>query len=187
MPKETFYFSHDYDARRDEKIKLLIRKHSMLGYGIFWALVEDLYTNANVLRTDYEGIAFDMRTDEKIIKSIINDFGLFEVKNGIFSSNSVAYRLNERNIKSQKASKSANSRWGNERNANALPTQSEGNAIKERKGKENKEKRKGFKFSEDFEFVFFKEGDSQRLGNEQKELARIGGILPLLIIEGSIY
>ena len=56
-----------------------------------------------------------------------------------------------------------------------------------KKKNENKEKRKGFKFSEDFEFVFFKEGDSQRLGTEQKELARIGGILPLLIIEGSIY
>jgi hypothetical protein len=56
-----------------------------------------------------------------------------------------------------------------------------------KKNNENKEKRKGFKFSEDFEYVFFKEGDSQRLGTEQKELARIGGILPLLIIEGSIY
>ena len=43
--KDTFYFPHDYNSRTDEKIKLLIRKHGIEGYGIFWAIVEDLYNN----------------------------------------------------------------------------------------------------------------------------------------------
>ena len=47
MPKDTFYFSHDYNARNDEKIKMLIRKHGMIGYGVFWAIVEDLYNIKN--------------------------------------------------------------------------------------------------------------------------------------------
>ena len=82
--KETFYFTHDYNSRSDEKIKLLIRKTGMQGYGIFWALIEDLYSNANALRTDYEGIAYDYRIDALIIESIINDFDLFVIKDGFF-------------------------------------------------------------------------------------------------------
>jgi len=45
MPKDTYYFSHDYNCRNDEKIKRLLRKHGMCGYGIFWSIVEDLYNN----------------------------------------------------------------------------------------------------------------------------------------------
>ena len=58
MSKDTFYFSHDYNSRNDEKIKSLLRKHGMQGYGLFWALIEDLYNNANALRTDSEGIEY---------------------------------------------------------------------------------------------------------------------------------
>jgi hypothetical protein len=136
--KDTFYFSHDYNARSDEKIKLLIRKHGIVGYGIFWAIVEDLYNNANALRTDYEGIAFDLRTDENIVKSIINEFDLFVIKDGYFGSMSVQNRLEERSLKSKKAQISANIRWS--KDANALRTESDGNAKKERKGnKKSKE------------------------------------------------
>ena len=138
--KETFYFPHDYNAMQDEKIKMLIRKHGMEGYGIFWAIVEMLYNNANALRTDYDGIAFDLRTKSEIVKSIINDFDLFIISDDIFYSNSIKTRLEEREVKSSKARLSAQKRWDKkDENANALPTQSECNAIKERKGKEIKE------------------------------------------------
>ena len=140
MAKDTFYFSHDYNSRADEKIKLLIRKHGFLGYGIFWAIIEDLYNNANALRTDYEGIAFDLRVDTNIVKSVINDFDLFIIKDDFFGSLSVQRRLEERNEKSKKASDSANYRWNKQINdANAMRTQCDGNAIKERKGNEIKE------------------------------------------------
>jgi len=135
--KDTFYFSHDYNARSDDKVKLLIRKHGFLGYGIYWAIVEDLYNNANALRTDYEGIAYDMRVDVNVVKSIINDFKLFVIEGEEFGSMSVQRRLDDREHKSKKARDSANKRWGN--NANALPTHSERNAKKERKGKESKD------------------------------------------------
>jgi len=139
MSKDTFYFSHDYNARNDEKIKLLIRKHGMNGYGIFWSIVEDLYNNANALRLDFEGIAFDLRTDKDIVKSIINDFDLFVIEGGNFGSLSIQKRLEERNEKSKKAQTSALKRWANKRvDANALQTQYECNAIN--KGKERKEK-----------------------------------------------
>ena len=135
MPKDTFYFSHDYNVRNDEKIKRLIRKHGMQGYGVFWAIIEDLYNNANALRTDYDGIAYDLRSDSDIVKSVINDFDLFVFDGEFFGSKSVQERLEQRNSKSESARKSASYRW---KNANALQTQSEGNAKKERKGKEIK-------------------------------------------------
>ena len=135
---ETFYFPHDYKAKQDEKIKMLIRKHGMEGYGIFWGIVEMLYNNANAVRTDYEGIAYDMRTNSDKIESIINDFELFVVDGDLFGSESIERRLNERKEKSRKAKESANYRW---ENANALRMHSECNAIKEKKVKEKKEKK----------------------------------------------
>jgi len=137
MSKDTFYFSHDYNARNDIKIKKLIAKHNYNGYGLFWAIIEELYNNANALPLDYECISFDLRVDVEILKSIINDFDLFIVNDGFFGSLSVQRRLEQRNEKSTKARESANKRWN--KDANALQTQSDSNAIKESKVKENKE------------------------------------------------
>ena len=137
----TFYFSHDYNSRSDVKIQKLIAKKGYLGYGLFWALIENLYNNANALPLDYDVIAFELRTDEDNIKSIINDFDLFIVNGDFFGSNSVQRRLDERDLKSKKARESANNRWNkNKENANALQTKSDSNAIKESKVKESKVK-----------------------------------------------
>jgi hypothetical protein len=138
LKKETFYFSHDYTAKSDEKIKNLIYEFGYEGYGIYWSLIEELYQNANALQTNYKRIAFDMRVDENTIKIIIENFDLFVVENGFFGSLSVQRRLDMRNEKSNKARESAQKRWT--KDANALQTQSDSNAIKESKLKENKRK-----------------------------------------------
>ena len=137
MAKDTFYFSHDYNTRTDAKIKKLIKVHGFEGYGIYWAIVEDLYNNANALPTDYESIAYDLRSKSNLIESVVNDFDLFENDGEFFGSLSIQRRLEERQKKSNKAKESAIIRWNN---AKAMRTHSEGNAIKERKGKERKGK-----------------------------------------------
>jgi hypothetical protein len=139
MAKDTFYFSHDYNVRTDDKIKKLLVKHSMLGYGIYWAIVENLYNNTNVLQLDYESISYELHADIKVVKSVIHDFDLFIVLQETFSSNSVQRRLDERNSKSIKAKESISKRWGN---TNVIRTNNECNTIKERKGKEIKGKEK---------------------------------------------
>lgn len=127
------YFSHDYNTRLDKKIKRLISKHGMQGYGVFWSIIEDLYNNANALQLDYESIAFDLRIDEDLAKSIVLDFDLFIIDGDFFGSESVERRLMERNKKSTKARESAFKRWKkSESNANALQKQSDSNAIKEK-------------------------------------------------------
>jgi hypothetical protein len=166
MAKDTFYFSHDYNSRNDEKIKFLIRKHGMLGYGIFWAIIEDLYNNANALRNDYEGIAYDFRVDTNIIKSIITEFDLFVFDNNTFGSLSVQKRLDERDSKSIKARQSASKRWDN---ANAKQSQSISNAIKEIKGKESKVKETKVKVSRQTLF-----SESQFIDKEIFKAAFIG-------------
>ena len=131
---DTFFFSHDYNARSDEKIKQLIRKYGMQGYGVFWAIVEDLYQNANALRIDCDGIAYDLRVDSDMVKSIIFDFNLFVYDGEMFGSISIQKRIDKRKEKSAKARESAHYRWGN---ANALQTECDSNAIKDIKVKES--------------------------------------------------
>jgi len=146
----TFYFSHDYTARSDIKIKKLIATQGMLGYGIYWSLVEDLYHNNNKLENNPALLAYDYRCSIELIESVINDFDLFIVSDGYISSNSIQKRLDERNDKVTKAKQSASKRWEKkaenaekvetqcDSDANAMRTQCDGNAIKESKVKENK-------------------------------------------------
>jgi hypothetical protein len=133
--KETYYFSHDYNARMDAKIRRLIYCLGIEGYGIYWALIEDLYNNENKMACDYDLIGYDLRVDaDKIIK-VVMDFDLFEINDNYFSSISIEKRLNKRNEKSEKARTSASKRWND---TNAMQTHSDSIAIKESKVKESK-------------------------------------------------
>jgi len=139
MNKETFYFSHDYNARNDDKIKSMMFKHGMAGYGIYWSLIEELYNNANVLKTDYDRIAYELRVDKSSIIDIINEYDLFVTTDGFFHSSSVQNRLDQRNKKSVTARISANKRWNKEdKDADALQEECKPNAVYESKVKESK-------------------------------------------------
>lgn len=144
MKKETYYFSHDYNTRNDFKIKKMIMKLGYTAYGVYWALIEDLYNNDNKIIFDLELLAYDFREDESMINSILNDFDLFTIDNGYLSSESIARRLELRDAKSEKARDNANKRWSKKSNSNATAMQknttaSNSNALKESKVKEIKE------------------------------------------------
>lgn len=111
--KESFYFSHDYNARNDNKIKKLIAKLGYEAYGIYWALIEELYNNENRLDLDYEVLSFSLRVDEDKLKTIINDFELFVVKENYFYSKSAEKRIAEREKKRKTAKRNAGKRWAN--------------------------------------------------------------------------
>jgi hypothetical protein len=139
MNKETFYFSHDYNSRNDVKIKKLLSKHGLLGYGIFWAIIEELYNNTNVLPLDYDTISYDLRIDKSVLISIINDYDLFVFDGDTFGSLSVERRLKERDQRSNKARESVLKRWNKVKdNTNVLQSNNEPNTIKEIKGNEIK-------------------------------------------------
>lgn len=151
MAKDTFYFSHDYSARNDPKLVKVLMRLGQAGKGVYWDLIEMLYEQEGyLLINEIEAYAFALRSDCDTINSLINDFELFDKNKKNFWSLSVLRRLDARDAKSKKASESANKRWNKanayKEDANALQTQYDSNAIKERKGKESKVKeRKGKK------------------------------------------
>jgi hypothetical protein len=54
-------------------------KHGMEGYGIYFAILERMRENRNYIHVkDYNIIAFDLRVPNATIKSVVEDFGLFE-------------------------------------------------------------------------------------------------------------
>jgi hypothetical protein len=134
MPKETFYFSHDYNARGDRRMVNLLMKCGVAGIGIYWSIVEMLYEERGYLMlTECERIAFELRTDANAVLAVIES-SLFEKDEEKFWSDSVLRRLNKRNEKTIKARESAILRWENE---TAMRSHSDGNANKVKKSKVN--------------------------------------------------
>ena len=133
--KSTFYFSHDQNARSDEKIIPLLRAHGWLGYGLFWALVEKLWEEHGSIKGDFEMLAFDLRTEAKLIESIVNDFDLFYTRNGRVRSRSVDRRIDERSQRVESARQAGikSGRARVERSLNGRSTDPELERNKEKK------------------------------------------------------
>lgn len=74
----TNSFPHDSGTRNNEKIIKLRMRHGAAGYGIYFMILERLWTSPGFVSVkDYNIIAFDLRVDAAIVKSIVEDFGLF--------------------------------------------------------------------------------------------------------------
>src|SRR3990167_4265356 len=129
MSKDAHYFSHDYNARNDPKlIKLSMQGWDLVG--LYWAVVEMLHEQNGYLDSDPEPIAFALRTQKERINHLITFPGLFEFTENQFTCQRILKNLLRRQEISEKSRNSALKRWDN---AKAMPTQCEGNAIKEKK------------------------------------------------------
>lgn len=106
------YFSHDSNARNDEKIIALRILHGWGGCGLYWAIIEKLRDATDYrLSTDYSLIAYDLQVDIEIIRSIVCDLKLFVVEKEYFYAQSLCKRMGRIDEKSDKARESAKSRW----------------------------------------------------------------------------
>lgn len=122
--KQSYYFSHDSNARNDIKIMKLRRKHGMSGYGIYWCIIEILRDTADykLSTQDIEDIAFQIGEDVEKVTSIVTDFGLFQVQEACFFSHRLL-----RNMQSFAAKRQAQSMGGKkaQQNKKKLPKQDE--------------------------------------------------------------
>lgn len=186
--KDAYYFSHDSNAQDDPKCMLLIDQLGMEGYGIFWALIERLRNEKDHKLPLVLLNAFAKRwyTSKEKVESVVKNYGLFLVENEFFFSERL---LNSMNEKSEKARISASYRWGN---ANALqlnngrnPNGMQKDAIKG-KEKKVKERKRGVRFCEKGERVFFDDGTSQELGQTQLMRVKERGYSPEYIKQGII-
>lgn len=107
--KETFYFSHDSNARNDVKIIKLRRQLGMEGYGIYWALIEML-RDAPDNRLPIESIddiAFSINCSKEKVDAVIRGYDLFMILDETFFSERLI-----RSMQSYKQLKAAKSKAG---------------------------------------------------------------------------
>lgn len=92
--KDAYYFSHDANAQNDPNIVKLLFKHGWSGYGLYWAIIEKLRNEPEyIMDTDYDMIAYALRTNSDLIESIIGDFNLFVIEKECFHSPSLKRRM----------------------------------------------------------------------------------------------
>ena len=122
------YFNHDSTARNDYRIVKMRSKLGMEAYGIFWSILEMLFTEENKLCIDdYDSLAFGLQCDPKILKQVIEDFDLFIIEDNCFYSRRLNNQIEEINNKSNKAKDNAKKRWNN---ATAMQPHSDSNASR---------------------------------------------------------
>lgn len=132
----TNYFPHDSNARNSDKLIRLRMRHKAAGYGVFFMILERLREEPSYMSVkDYNMIAFDLREDASLIKSVIEDFGLFVfTEDGkYFYSESFKKRMEFKDDKSKKRSEAGKiglaKRWGKKESEIANDTEFIANAT----------------------------------------------------------
>jgi hypothetical protein len=153
MAKDTYYFSHDSNARHDPKITAMRGVYGAEGYGWFFMLIE-MMREADGYKLDmqskyaFNAYAMQLQCECNAIASFvhdcINEFSLFSSDGCHFWSESLLRRMEKAQNKSDKARESARARWSkSKKNANASKgdaNASKNDAIKESKVNEIKDR-----------------------------------------------
>ena len=136
---ESLYLKHDIDCREDEKIIRLLRIKGFEGYGIYWMINEFLFKhNGKMFITSIPDIAYQTRIDESVVKDIIENYGLYKIKDGQFYSDRLLEDIGLIEESSKRGRDAANSRWNkSKKDAEAMHTHSGSNAIREEEKKQD--------------------------------------------------
>lgn len=185
MAKEAYYFSHDSNARQDPKILAMRSVYKSEGYGWYWIIIEMMreqsgYTLDIQSKYIWNAFALEMQCEaekaQEFITECVSEFKLFQSDGERIWSESLLRRMKIKEQKSEKARQSALARWQNSsnqsstneekdnRNANAMRTQCERNAIKGNEIEKKKEKKNKYA-----EYVSLSESEYQKLINTYGE------------------
>jgi len=140
MKKDTYYFSHDFNAHNDVKILFLRQQLGMEGYGIYWFLIESLADSGGIMPLKIVPVlAMQMHIQEIKVMAVITEFELFIVQDEQFFSSRLLNHFIKRNelkeLNSQKGKISAEKR----KNSTEFQPQLNRSSTKEKKEKEKKE------------------------------------------------
>lgn len=73
------YFSHDENAQDSTKMLRCRMEHGAAGYGIYFMIIERMRREPDyMLKADFETLAYALREDVELVRSVIEDFGFFE-------------------------------------------------------------------------------------------------------------
>lgn len=110
----SFYFTHDYNAANDSKILFLRQQLGMEGYGIFWFIIEQLAQSGGFLPIKITPVlAMQMQVTDAKVRSVINDYELFDIVEEEFFSDRLNKHLQIRKHLSESGKKGALNRWKN--------------------------------------------------------------------------
>lgn len=123
--KDSYYFSHDSNARNDLKIVRLRRQLGLEGYGIYWCLIEILRETSDhkLPLTDIEDIAFQISASKEKVETVVKTYGLFKIDTDSFFSQRLIRSMetynNTKKTLSEAGKKGMKARW--EQPATAAP------------------------------------------------------------------
>lgn len=202
MGKEAYYFSHDSNARNDEKILMLRAEHGSEGYGIYWVLVEMMFESSgtSLHHNKVKGIAVSSNIDITVLEGVINTCiteELFVSDGTKFWSESLKRRKGKYQEMKEKKSiagrKGMAKRWGKQEEDNGVITDDNttNNSVitKDNKGKErkiNKSKVKESNYLSEFETfwkLYPKRIDRKKAYEKFQSAAKIHDVQ--LIIDGA--
>ncbi|MFA6071636.1 MAG: DUF4373 domain-containing protein [Janthinobacterium sp.] len=158
MGNDIYYFSHDSNARNDEKVLMLRAEYGWEGYGLFWALIEMMFEKEEIClsHNKIKGLSLSYNIDITLLEGVINSAinnGLFESDSDKFWSNSLRnrklkfYELKEK--RSLAGKKGMSSRWQTPANI-----ESDNSVItKDNKGKERKGNKRKVKEEDPYLFI----------------------------------
>jgi hypothetical protein len=128
MPKDTFWFPHDYEPTGDPKMQAMLSDHGAAGYGIYWRIAEMLHSDKQhklpYKKYIYQAIAKQMQANAKqnknllskinitpdavelFIKDCVSEYELFESDEKFFFINRVHRNIEKKENISKLRSKS---------------------------------------------------------------------------------
>lgn len=114
------YFPHESNSRNKDKIIRLRLVHGVAGYGVYFMLLERLRSSDDFFcELDYDVLSFDFVCEPDLIRSVITDFGLFEISEdgkrffSIELAEYMAVMVEAKKKRTESAKNAANARWGN--------------------------------------------------------------------------
>jgi len=118
---DTYYFSHESNARNDERMLMFRAEKGWEGYGIYWALLEMMFENEDTCLhfASIKGIALHYGIDKSLLQSVIDTAiseGIFEKDDKSFWSNDLRKGKEifkkHKDDKSRAGKKGMETRWG---------------------------------------------------------------------------
>lgn len=103
-------------THNDERLLRLRMRHKAAGYGVYFLLLEILQAQSGCMcQKDYNIIAFELHEDAGLVKSVVEDFGLFAfTQDGkCFYSEELLKRMEKIGSVSKARREAAQKRWGN--------------------------------------------------------------------------
>ena len=141
------WFKHDINAHEDIKIRKLKRMHGMAAYGVYWELVELMYSKGGTLP---ESSILDeimlMGIPEEDAEDMVDSFldlGLFRSDGETWTSDRVEEEFSAANSRRENMRALSNKRWGmrsaSDTHATRIRHASDTHARRNPRGEENRD------------------------------------------------